>query len=120
MQPGPGVPVCVWVAQLRPEKLGILARELPRAGVRLVPLPQAVAVEMNSGRRLPRPRGGSQDRRAGRRGRKKAASRRKPSEAVGEGGREDFPKSGLFWALGLLVPGLRDGGANRPQALAAA
>lgn len=36
VQPGPGVPVCVWVAQLRPEKLGILARELPRAGVRLV------------------------------------------------------------------------------------
>lgn len=45
MQTGQSVPVCMWVAQVRSYKLGILVLERPLAGIRLVPLPQAVAQE---------------------------------------------------------------------------
>ena len=68
--------------------------------------------------RLPKPRGwqaGAPEVEAvkGQREEAEPGSRRRRS-------REPFPACGLFWALGLRVPALRDSGGNRSQALAAA
>lgn len=113
MPPGQSVLVCVWVAQVRSDKLGILVLERPLAGIRLVPLPQAVAQETPEVLQLLVPAFKTEE--AGKRQQEEGGRgswRRRP--------REPLPASGLFWAIGSPGPGLSDAGGNRLQAQAAA